>query len=154
MGGPVASPGSLPGGVPTTKDLQASAIAAAATAVAAGSDASSDGAGSLAGRQRLVLADLPGLVPGAHAGKGRGTAFLAHLQRARCLALVVDMTGGRKKQQQQHDDAAVKHGQTQQQQQAGDATAVDDWGVLVPYTPCEQLMVLQVNDLEPFIDKG
>lgn len=32
---------------------------------------------------------------GAHEGRGRGTAFLAPLRKARVLALVVDLSGGR-----------------------------------------------------------
>jgi ribosome-binding ATPase YchF (GTP1/OBG family) len=36
-----------------------------------------------------------GLVEGAHDGRGRGADFLTHLSKARCLALVVDLTGGR-----------------------------------------------------------
>jgi hypothetical protein len=43
-----------------------------------------------------ALPPLPrsGLVEGAHAGRGRGSAFLAHLAKARCLAMVVDLSGG------------------------------------------------------------
>jgi GTP-binding protein len=41
------------------------------------------------GRQ-LVVADVPGLVEGASAGVGLGHAFLAHLERARSLAHVID----------------------------------------------------------------
>ncbi|KAI8469836.1 MAG: P-loop containing nucleoside triphosphate hydrolase protein [Monoraphidium minutum] len=42
----------------------------------------------------LTLADAPGLVEGAHAGRGRGAAFLAPLRKARVLALVIDLSGG------------------------------------------------------------
>lgn len=43
---------------------------------------------------RLTLADVPGLLEGAHAGRGRGAAFLAHLSRAGCLVYVLDLSGG------------------------------------------------------------
>lgn len=38
----------------------------------------------------LVLADIPGLLEGAHSGVGLGLAFLRHVQRCRVLVHVVD----------------------------------------------------------------
>ncbi len=43
--------------------------------------------------KRLTMADIPGIIKGAHEGAGLGHAFLRHIERATNLVYVIDMAG-------------------------------------------------------------
>jgi GTP-binding protein len=52
------------------------------------------GIAELPGYRRLILADIPGLIEGAHEGVGLGDAFLRHIERTRVIVHLVDLCPG------------------------------------------------------------
>ena len=66
------------------------------------------GVAETSGGRTLVLADVPGLIEGAHLGAGLGIEFLRHLERTRVLIHVVDCAAGAEAARRSIDQVAAE----------------------------------------------
>jgi GTP-binding protein len=83
-----------------------------------------------AGDTDFVLADIPGLIEGAHEGAGIGDRFLCHVERCRVLLHLIDVTG---------DDVARDYEIVRGELEAY-AAGLEDKPEIVAFTKCDVVL--------------
>jgi GTPase len=78
---------------------------------------------ALSGHRSFVVADIPGIIEGAHAGKGLGLRFLQHVERTRLLAFLIPLDS--------EDPQATYEGLRHEVRQYSEALAAKDHVVIL-----------------------
>jgi GTP-binding protein len=79
--------------------------------------------------ESFVMVDIPGLIEGAHQGRGMGKEFLRHVERCRVLLFMIDVL---------HPDAAESYHMLRNEIMRYDAVLLERKSVLL-LTKCDQL---------------
>ncbi|HXV13190.1 MAG TPA: GTPase, partial [Candidatus Krumholzibacteria bacterium] len=77
----------------------------------------------------FVMVDIPGLIEGAHQGRGMGKEFLRHVERCRILIYMVDVT---------HPDPATSYRMLRSELMHHDPVLLERKSILV-LTQCDKL---------------
>ena len=91
----------------------------------------------------IILADVPGLIEGAHEGAGLGDRFLGHIERCGVLLHLIDGT---------HDDPAGAY-RTVRNELRDYGAALDKKNELVALNKCDALKDEMISDAKSTLEK-